>query len=121
MAKLFAVMVHGGRPLFGVVRIACQNLPTGDQAAIHLIQPDFVTKLALFARLLAPDDGAMGFKEVDDFLGGRDDFPLENAAHGLVKHLLDAGQKGLHGGHEALRRLAALAFACGDHALGLSL
>ena len=88
MAELLEMMVNGWRPLFCFGGVAGKDLPTGDDPAIDLIQPDFVAKLGLFARLLAPNDGRMRLKEADKLRGGREQLPPGRPAAPLGQALV---------------------------------
>jgi hypothetical protein len=55
-AKLLKMMVASWLPLALIRRIAGQDTPAGNDAAIYFIKPDLMSKLALFACFVATDD-----------------------------------------------------------------
>src|SRR4051794_20977362 len=110
MTKALEMMVRCWLPLFFFRGIALKELPTGDDAAIHLIEPDFVAKLGLFARLLALNDRGMRFKEADNFLGCGDSFPMDDSTNRLVNRLFDARQIRFYSFAQLLGRLSRCCF-----------
>lgn len=92
-AKELLVMLQTGSPLLVVTGITCQHFPAGDDAAVHFVQPDFVSILSRLVSLVAPDNVGVRLKEADDLLWGWHFFLLEHPPNGLIHYLLGSREK----------------------------
>lgn len=60
-----------------------------DNAAVDLVQPDFVPKLGRVADFLTTNNGGVGFKQADDLGLGWHTLPFDHSLDSLLDELLD--------------------------------
>jgi hypothetical protein len=82
-----------GLPMF--VRLL-QDLETGHEAALYLIEHDEAPELDVSAPFVSRNDPRVGFKEAEDFLFRGDFLAFEHPAAGLGDHASDEWEELLH-------------------------
>src|SRR4030067_502297 len=94
-------------PLLCVGRIALQNAIVTDDAAVHFVEPDFVTVFHGVRFLAAADNVCVRFKDADDFLLRRNLLVLKDAPLGLADYSFGERDEVLQRANQALGGFSA--------------